>query len=184
MTRRNRKLCVAIAKDVIAQLRLERFRAKTGQYIGVILDNSVYNEDYHEALKESFQKHFKENKGTTCEVCALGAAFVSMVNIENKCSIDEVICQHNMFDRLEKHFGADNIALMESAFEGSCMDNSPNGTNLSIDMLDVAGKWGNKYKDNDKRLRAIMLNVIRNNGDFKLPKKYIAKAKKLEKEYA
>lgn len=188
MVRRNRQMCVRIAQDVLAQLRLKRYEATPGTYVELEseeLDVMADSEDmsaYERAVRGSFKDFFKQSKKTTCQVCALGAAFVSLVNIENKCSVDGICQQEGMWERLEKHFGGNNMNLMESAFECTGMDNS--SYDLPYEVLDVAGEWGSQYEDPAVRLRAIMLNVIRNNGDFKLPQKYLSRARRLEKEYA
>lgn len=175
MVRRNRKLCIAVARDTIVQLRLKRFNAIPGVYINIDFDENEYIEYDEKFFKQSFSDYFKKAKKTTCNVCALGAAFVSLVNVENKCSVGGVINENGMWTRLQKAFGTDNMSLMESAFECTPMDSS--NSKLSEEMLDQAADWGSKYKDDNDRLRAIMMNVIRNGGDFKLPKKLIAKAK-------
>ena len=117
-------------------------------------------------------------------MCALGAAFVSMVNISNRCSVGDMV-DSNVdihFGRLRRYFGAANLDLMESAFECDLMYNAE--AKLDDGLRDAAVIWGEQYTDSDVRLRAIMLNVIRNKGDFKLPQKFLAKARSLAKEYA
>jgi hypothetical protein len=153
---------------VLAQLRLERYIATTGTYVQ--LDTFNCNRDID--LNESFKQVFKEDKNIVCDVCALGSAFVSLVNIENKCSVNQMKNVSGMFERLAKHFGYDNLALMESAFE--CISMGRGESSLSDDTLDVAAAWGRRYADDKQRLRAIMLNVIRNNGDFKIPVRMFA----------
>ena len=180
LVRRNRKLCVAIAQDVLAQIRLKRFKATPGTYVEVQFEEED-DDKYAAAMSASFQQYFKANKKTKCQVCALGAAFVSLVNIENKCSVENMMYNlKDLFERLERHFGQLNMGLMECAFERS----SSNSRSYEYELIDMAVKWGSQYDDDTERLQAIMRNVIRNNGDFKLPKKYIARAKTLQKENA
>jgi hypothetical protein len=175
MTRRNRKLCVAIARDVLEQLRLKRYRATCGGYVS--LDDIAYDH-----LEESFKDFFKTKK-VNCDVCALGAAFVSLVNIKNECSVEDVLNNGMDRERLESVFGCDNMNLMESAFEEGPMDGSDN-ENEDIYSLETAAKWGNQWHKHEDRLRQIMLNVIRNNGDFKLPQKFISMANRFRNEDA
>lgn len=181
MTRRNRKLCVAIARDVLEQLRLKRYAAKQDTYVQVFSEEGMLcSQRYDDEGDKSFKDFFAEKQRTTCKVCALGAAFVSLVNLKNDCSVNEMVADIDR-DRLEDIFGNDNLNLMESAFEKCEMGNS-----MMIDedehSLEAAGDWGNQYAYSNERLRAIMLNVIRNNGDFKLPKKYAIMAKRLRRE--
>jgi|SRR6185436_1801424 len=162
-SKRNKDLCVKVARDVLAQLRLKRYFAEPGTYVNLNFDT------YEDNVRQlSFKDFFKENKEATCNVCALGAAFVSLINIKNKCSVDEIDDHSTIFDRLEEVFGQKNMALMESAFESVRMVREDYD---DYDMLNAAADWGTKFYDDNQRLRAIMLNVVRNGGDFKLPKK-------------
>lgn len=178
MVRRNRALCVKVAKDVIAQLNAERYRATTGKYVEV--DTSELPKDLIFAdgyLDGSFKDLFKKQKEVTCEVCALGSAFVSLVNVQNACSVEEMtddIQRENfMFERLAEVFGPKNMALMESAFENvMSYSETWDDENLQNVWLRQAMEWGQQYADSEDRLRAIMRNVIRNGGDFVLPKEY------------
>lgn len=185
--RRNRALSVKVARDVLAQLRLKRYKAKERVYVDVNLDIDLGDLTFEESDKltdESFQAYFKKHKKVTCDVCALGSCFVSLVNIKNKCDVGEMINDDTAmdltFERLIPVFGRENMSLMESAFECEKMDHTD--CSLSNEMLVAAGDWGNKYKDANERLRAIMLNVIRNKGDFKLPKKVLISVRREEAE--
>jgi len=175
-------MCVRIARDVLVQLRLGRYVAQQGVYVEVNTpqDGRIDYDTYTDInLNQSFQKFFKQNKEATCEVCALGSAFASLVNIENKCSIVQIQDPENLFVRLSKYFGNENIVLMESAFECDKLNNINHRSDESFyiddDLLGLAAEWGKRYIDDTQRLRAIMFNVIRNNGDFKLPKKMLAR---------
>lgn len=185
MARRNRQMCVKIAKDVLAQLRLKRFRATPGTYVKINskeVDKLCMGDDVTKldaVMESSFKEFFKRDKQVTCQVCALGAAFVSMVNIENECSVEEVMNEEQMWPRLEKYFGRANIDLMETAFECSSYQNAD--SDISCELLEAASDWGSRYDNNTERMQAIMRNVIRNNGDFKLPKKILDKVRRKEK---
>ena len=74
MTRRNRKLCIAVAKDVLIQLRLKRFEATPGTYVNIDI-NYNDNENYYNVMDQSFKTFFKKRVKTTCQVCAIGATF-------------------------------------------------------------------------------------------------------------
>jgi len=173
--RRNRNMCVRIARDVLAQLRLGRYIAEAGTYVAVETKDGYLGDGWTDLNpNHSFKTVFKKNKDVSCRVCALGSAFVSLVNIQNKCSVGEIQENNQMFNRLAKYFGNDNIALMESAFECATMDHVSH--NLYQEDIDLAIEFGRRYDDETQRLRAIMLNVIRNNGDFKIPVKMRARA--------
>lgn len=142
---------------------------------------------YEFTEKASFQDYFKTKKELSCNVCALGSCFVSLVNLKNKCSVedmfDECKATDMTFKRLEPLFGPENLTMMESAFECDYMENFFEA-NVSEEVLEAAIEWGYQWTDSNERLRQIMLNIIRNNGDFKLPKRLLEKARREEKANA
>lgn len=194
--RRNKDLCVKIARDVLLQLKKGRYDPSPGTYVEVNLgdlfedldgniidtndpfevndpdDDNDLDEKVVARSDDSFKKLFKERKEITCTVCALGAAFVSLININNRCSNGDVIniAIEDMFDRLEKVFGQHNIGLMETAFEIEPMRFA---MGLSPVDIEAAIEYGEQYEDDEERLRMIMRNVIRNKGDFVLPQKIV-----------
>lgn len=168
---RKHEMCVKIAKDVLAQLRLQRYKANPGEYVYIPWLDHIDMTD-REKRDESFKDLFKINKNITCQICAIGAAFVSLVNIENKCSVSNMLERYNMWARLGKYFKPLTLCLMESAFEGKVIDQR----DPSRELIKQAVAWGKQYHNDTDRLRVIMLNIIRNKGDFKLPNTYIAKA--------
>ena len=62
----------------------------------------------------------------------------------------------NIVDELAPIFGIDNINDIESAFEGNWSDEAT-----------ATESYIRKYKKPTERLRAIMLNVVKNKGVFK-----------------
>jgi len=185
MTRRNRALCVKVARDVLAQLRLKRYSATPGDYISVNdncpIEDSIFDMPFYEQNSKSFKTVFKEKKSVTCTVCALGAAFVSLVNIKNDYSLGAMTHTGMNWGRLEALFGGDNLNLMESAFEQCCCDNAE-VKNADMYDLSAAAEWGLQYENDEQRLANIMRNVVRNNGDFKLPQKFVYKANRARRE--
>lgn len=169
-------MCVKIARDVLAQLRINRYIANPGLYVEVESPelDCMQSEEYNRTIQRSFKNFFKDNKNTTCHVCAIGAAFVSLVNIEDRCSIMNMMHKYDTRHRLEKYFGNYNMSLIESAFECTSIGDNKD------EFINEAANWGSKYSDPKKRLRAIMLNIIRNKGEFKLPNTYTAKAKRIK----
>lgn len=153
---------LAVLKDVLESLRLEKYQAIRGTYI-----SSTYR------LKESdLQKDLKDIlpniEKKTCQVCALGSIFLSAVrkfdNYPTYKASDlngKYICmtQDDMHRHLvnEKLWTKRQLECIESAFEGySC-----GGFNLS------AVQFGRRHGDySTKRLKAIVRNMIENGGVF------------------
>lgn len=190
-----RKKAVAIARDVIAQLRMKKLRAEMGSYIDIDLKDdagcsiSLDNE-------ESFRKTYQQSSGH-CTVCAIGAAFVSYVNRYNRVTNSDIVYidDDEMIDYLGDAFSAAELRFMERIFENEWVNGDSEWVEENFDVIyeeiagDFEGKdeafeafdrrcgdYHKKYMRGkgggpDKLLRAIMLNVVRNNGIFKLPQR-------------
>ena len=180
-----RKLRVKIAKDVLAQLKKQKFIAEAGTYIYVEKNLSdILNSDNEVNPLESFQKHFQQDKKTTCTVCALGSAVCSLVNVENKASVKEVATTRpwggsKLAKRFQNIFGERMMAIMETMFEGSQIK----GPRLEDWELTACTSWYENHSrkscavNDEKRLKLIMQNIIRNNGDIVIPRDYARSAK-------
>ena len=117
-------------------------------------------------------------KDKKCNTCALGAAFVCAVDRFDKLKIQDLkynsyyddivsLSDDDMYSYLTKFFTKSQLNLMEIAFElGDGFNNYP----LSFEQAHIV-KWAKQYKNVSERLRAIMLNVIRNKGTFIAPKR-------------
>ena len=177
MTAAQRRKAVEIARDVIAQLRLTRIVASPGNYL-IINDrnpeSSLYlldNEPYNGSFKDALKKH----KQITCEVCAIGSVYIGYINRFNNVTTDQAreTDRLDMLQTLSKIFTEDQLCLMEAAFEGSwvyeaswfqALDN-----NSRYNFNSLIDDYYRKYLTANELLRAIMLNVIRHNGEFRLP---------------
>lgn len=162
---------IAVLKDVLKSLRLEKYKATTGAYI-----SSTYkaiDSDLSKDLKDILPKVEKK----PCQVCALGSIFLSAVrkfdNFPVTCAIEWAgrsisIDQDDMHLHLinEKLWSRRQLLQVESAFERWSFCSKSRS----------AVKFGRKYRDDNKRLRAIVRNMIQNNGVF-YPSKGLRKQK-------
>lgn len=157
---------VAIAEDIIAQVRANNYKAKAGRYISL-------KGDYKLNDKSSAQEALIENK-IKCTVCGIGSLFCSLIKFENKATIEDLrdvhLGVHDWDDRgrvrLHKYFSKEQLSLIESAFEKS----DGYGTYIiNIDEEELAATFAkrNKIRKADDLLIAIMENIISNNGLFK-----------------
>jgi len=178
---------VAIAKDVISQLNSKKLiperliwveDSKMGSiddFINSKVDKIPQDEldDFAVDLSE-YVCNIKK-----CEVCALGAIFVSAVSLYNDMTIypgRNYIAENlnwKVFEDLDtspfiKYFTKSQMELIESAYEGH------EGTHgVSSDKEEVICKaFYSKYPNDKDRMIAIMKNIIDNNGTFD-PKKSI-----------
>lgn len=181
MTATQRRKAVEVARDVLLQLRLKRIEANSGTYLivhGALNRNS----------QESFQKTFAKNESVTCTVCAIGACYISYINRFNRVTNTQACAAGvtSMLGTLTEVFSYDQLRLMEAVFESGFVGDEPQwfhalvneyydsdcesvGTPAHERITTLIEEFYNRYPDDDKRLRAIMINVIRNNGEFRLP---------------
>ena len=159
---------VEIARDVIKQLKLEKFISSPGIYVE-IGDNIDGTAELQTALK---------NVGS-CQVCALGGLFLSDIRKNDKCKAEDVdlgsdgsgfyshyIDQYKMKERLQKLFSIKQMGLIECAYE---CGSDPEDALLEEEYYN-ATVFGQRFDDSTERMIAIMKNIIRNKGTFVLPK--------------
>ena len=146
-----KKQRIAIAEDVLLQLKMKTYTATTGVYEHVILSTG-------RCLQDDDDLQLCLLNGTQeCNVCGLGAAFLSLARLGDRVSLDE--CEHSVLSEI---FTADQVDLIEHAFEGWVIDHS----DMPNDYTPV--KFFQKYPDPTKRMAAIFKNIIKNDGKFVL----------------
>lgn len=151
-----KKQRIAIAKDVLAQLKAKKYVAKTGDYV-----RSNYLSELDRSNKLDLQKALLD-KAPECTVCGLGAAFCSMARLGDRVQLNDVNKIHEV---LEPIFGMHQVELIEHAFEGMCIDIS--NDYLSDKEESSCERFCNKRPEKAKRLAAIFRNIIKNDGVFK-----------------
>lgn len=145
---------LAIAHDVIEQVKRQRFIGQGGSYVA--FENILF------AYKKLQRKLLTSDM--SCAVCGLGAAIVSAIRLGNKLSLRPVIYGLGPHAQLECIFDSYQLALIESAFEGDSFGI------LAFEDNRPFKAYREKYPDNSKRLVAIYQNIIRNDGVFKMPR--------------
>jgi hypothetical protein len=139
---------VALAKDVFSQLEMKKFIATPGTYINSF--GGYENGDYTKPIVLE-----------TCNVCALGALTVSLVDGDafNSDGHSRVSCHDTLAET--GLWTSSELEDIECAFENAY-------------LTDDQGYWDRSPPAED-RLKEIMLNIVMNNGEFKgkeLPFKY------------
>lgn len=158
---------VWLAQDVLAQLAVKKYEACRLLYIRVHARDGNMDEQLHETL---------ERDGARCSVCALGGLLCSLARMEDRLSTGRV-CEAaeqwlwgKLLKRLEGLFEPRQLTLMEGFFEGS--DEGYYGELVRKELgLDYGDKglhevFAERYESSEDRLRAIMENVVANNGEF------------------
>lgn len=160
---------VAVAKDVLKQLRTKKYIAMTGVYIS--FDNIKDERDSEGDVIDVFEEGVYANKDLQeilpeliCTVCAKGAILASRVNLFNECELDKDIDFDNEAGEVaEEVFGLKQATLIEAAFEGwdACNADVTREEGIKCKAL-IA-----KYPKSLNRMRVIMNNIVRNKGVFK-----------------
>lgn len=169
-TQKKRNLAIIIAKDVIANLNAKHFYATQGQYCVIPgISNQIRTGVGGSRVcnLQTYLKTLKEEK-KPCGACALGSMFLAKVDRFNKCDIDNtsfgatndylVNVANHLTDAFTKH----ELGVIEAAFETRRLG-------LAYKMRKSTKKaitFGSRFNDADVRLRAIMKNIIDNNGEF------------------
>lgn len=152
---------VAIAKDVLKQIKLGVFRAKTQSYI----DFNGYNSMPDTSI--SLQKVIEDRK-IECKVCAKGALFCSLVVFKNKIDIRGAywLTEGDIVSRFKGIFSEHQLDMIENAFERKMINT--HGNERKNEQLRKSVNFGNTHGESDEEtLIAIMKNIVKNSGEFK-----------------
>lgn len=163
---------VEIAKDVIAQVKANKYKGRCGEYINAEDLDNYLNGEYVSLQPILLEKDY------TCEVCAKGGLFLSTVRKRNKFEVSDLYDLPNnsyqIVSELEDIFTENQLDLIECAFEGRLVMGSCNDNITLSDISDEPTKLAekafefyHKYTNDNDRLIAIMQNIIDNKGVFK-----------------
>lgn len=167
------KMRVKIAQDVLDSLKL--MKPSEDVYVEAV---SIHGKEGQILLAAKTDKKRAAILQKHCEVCALGACFLSAVKLYNEQLIPvyAVSASVVMFDglaanivkpRLREFFTTTQMDMIESAFEGYVITYQSSGALYS--RCNIAADWGRLYTTDKGRMRAIMQNIVKNGGEFKLP---------------
>ena len=167
---KRRKARIAIALDVLANVDSLRV-SNAGWYIADVPDGSRDENDcrkFNGDWKADARRYLKRLQ--KCQVCALGACMISHVKLFDKVKMgdlkidaDPLYKNKLVSDRgdsiLGRFFDQDQIDKIETAFEAGTKNARPVGYD--------AEEFGRRYDEPKRRLKAIMANIIVNDGEFK-----------------
>lgn len=159
--------CVAVAKDVIEQIKLEKYQAKQQLYVNFLKVPASYpGLDYDCNSEPVSSDQFQEatlHDQTVCQCCGIGGCLLSMVRLGNSVSLedaDEVDDQDFITDQLSKIMSRRQIGMIEAAFE------KDGYADLSDTINNRCVSFGQQFKSPSERLIGIMKNIIANKGEF------------------
>jgi len=169
---------VAIAKDVLQQIKVKTIIPTTGTYCALDLDWT------DPLLELDVQSNFNQLKNFECSVCALGAMMVSNVKFNNNFTFEKLNRSNSdvFVNTLEKYFERYELALIEFAFEswdiedliedgeiknGILSNESYIFHGLNYEEIEKACDFNRNINDESERMVRIMKNIIKNKGEFK-----------------
>jgi hypothetical protein len=162
---------VMIAKDVLAQIKLKRYFAESGEWVRPLWSGDQKSIDIKLDPNSSIKDAFKSKAINSCRVCALGGLFMSCTNLNNNTTVqdlknetyigDLVADGDKISNGLNRIFTQGQLMLIESYFEGG-----EGYFRYDLGSDEKAETFLESYND-DERLKIIMQNIIDNNGTFK-----------------
>ncbi len=155
-----RQQVVLIAEDVLRQLAVKRLVPEFGTYLSV-------DRDVEDAIDGGPERDLREIlHEEKCHVCGIGSLFVAALDRANGCTADDISSTDNdsfMREYLERWFDESQLNMIEVAFEGRIIKSSYDDAD---DDTDRALAFAKKTKTPMARLKAIMTNVVKNDGRF------------------
>lgn len=155
---------VAIARDVIASLRKGLYKAEAGTYL-LMEDTTKSGNEYVRTSIVNLEK-----EGVVCEVCAIGSMFVSSIKKTGAKAMTD--SDNKMIRSLSYVYTKKELRTLEMCFEGSDInatfedcDEDDKDFQLSKDAKSFYKENGG-YRQDERRLMAIMENIIENKGNF------------------
>jgi hypothetical protein len=180
---------MAIAKDIIQQIKYQQLNVSRGLYVAIPGEASIESTfDYFDSFSNNDQiNQILINSGVVCQVCARGAIFIAGLKRFNNLTVGDFRKEHSLGKDIyssiretyeRNFFEPQQLSLIERAFEKGAY---PMESRLSVQ--DVIG-----WEDYERLCEACILyslnlsepdllikianNIIRNNGDFIIPRKY------------
>ena len=154
-------------KDVLHLLEQQQLRPKKDQFIMSV----VLGDDY---LSPTISVINKEviNESTYCEACAKGCLFLSFVGIANdyngRVAGNSIDTPAHI--KLNEIFSAEQLALIEAAFEGTFYLDHPEAYEYTSSINTFYHASFKQESPAEQRLIIICKNIIDNDGEFILPK--------------
>jgi hypothetical protein len=167
---------VIIAQDILDQLKAQVYKPETGYYVRDLRVKDGSNPATRYNRRLDLRSNLDQIE--SCEVCALGACLMSSTRFANTLKISDVarVERISKIPRartlLGELFLPQQLLLIEEAYEafnrpGLRFARSAFDFEMTHGQCEKAINFGLRYKDNLKRMTAIMRNIIKNKGTFK-----------------
>jgi hypothetical protein len=159
---------VVIAHDCIIRIHAEQIKAHPNQFFANLEDFKDFNGS--DSIKESINNC---EAVPTCEVCAKGGLFLSIVGRVNNFTFEEIWGDNDLdsdeHTELLNYFSARQLAYIELAFEDDQhLDYDEDGEPIDFtdEEFSKAHIFYESLENPNDRLIVICENIINNNGEF------------------
>lgn len=164
---------VAVAREVLSLLRKKKLTPTVGVYVGVDIEGSIYSGSVYSGKKYDFQKLLMgKEEGVvlrSCAVCAVGGLIAGYASKWDAIMVGNRWDDNPTLDGRNRHlhriFSMQQLKAIEATFEADF---------AAYDEVKMWGGHANqsiirRYEDDrEGRMKAIMRNIIRNKGQFRL----------------
>lgn len=165
-TEKQKEFAVQIARDILKQIKSNTLLPRQltyGRFNEIDVNELVARGTQH---SDSYQKVLTKLKHP-CQACAIGSMFLAKVRLKNKVNVGDIYHPGPQSDSMRRHlkdaFTLKQLHDIENLFENS---------NMFETGFNRAKHWRfyHKYNTPEKILTWIANSIIRNKGEFKLPK--------------
>lgn len=176
MTRKEKRLIVI--KDVLSRLRYRK--VDINYYIKDIPIKELKSNNLNRDLQQDI------NKIEKCQACALGNVLISHIRVFDKLTYEDIgfytqysssnyesycingyTLKNDVVNVLLKYFSQLQLDMIEAAFEQTDLYVKDFVKKRNRTKILNSIKFGKKYKDPKTRLRAILNNILDNDGLFR-----------------
>jgi len=171
---------VEIAKDILKQIEWDIFIPQTGAYVERLTIDGVNPDSFSDLSEESVQDKYERIE--SCKVCAIGACVLAATKYKNKVIFADVTSSAHVFkasenirEVLSDVFTAKQLLLIECSFEGFLLGRNSFAVDTldkSVELTEAEGeaclRFNHKYENDTEILVAIMENIVKNNGRFRI----------------
>lgn len=162
---------IAIANEVISLLSANKIEAAPGSWLDYPKAPDLFSDDDVKNKTPFFEVM---SKFKTCDVCVLGALFVSAVRNYGGPTCEDVkdciflnyLTFDEIFPTISKYFPASMLSVIETAFEGWTSTEICQASGELHEAINIATNFYSRYQDANERMIAIMQNIVKNEGEF------------------
>lgn len=186
---------VAVCEDVLLQIKNEKYVMTSGTYVQLEFDKDVKQRTINDIIKHEQLDEVISAKSVTCNVCAIGSAFMSCVRLGNAVETEDLLGVNSdnkdywddyivtpgetisgeekvALDKLSEAFTVKEYRAMEFMFEGQDICDTFDDYNDDTDeyedsiKLKSAYEVGYKHLTSTEKMIKMCKQIIKDKGYF------------------